>query len=112
MITIIRYPGDMYYGVVGFTDIPLRSYSGFIDEDRELALFYRERCKIHERAIKLKIYLNKVLVKKALDREISNWTDKISYPMYKEYAIYHLHNATIEELTQQTPEFLFKKIYY
>lgn len=109
MITIIRYPGDMYYGVVGYTDIPLRSYSGYIDEDRELAHFYKERCKIHEEFIKLKIYLNKVLVKEALDKEIPNWFNKVHHPVYNQYAIYHLHDTSIKRLSQQTPERLLKK---
>jgi hypothetical protein len=108
MITIIRYPGDIYYAVNGDIDIPLRRYSGYIDEDRELEISYRRELRIHNETLKSKIYLNKVLVKEALDKEIKNWTDKINHPVYRAYSIYHLHNVTIEELTQQTPEHLLK----
>ena len=102
MITIIWRPGDMYYGIDGKVETPTRRYSGYTDEDRELEKFYRKQLKEYSERVENTTYLNKVLVKEALNIEVSDWIKKLESNHWRE-RIFHLSTVTIQDLTQMTP---------
>lgn len=121
MTTIIRYRNDTYFGLEGEVEYPTTSHSGYIDEERRLRKWQREKFAEFEEKRKEATFLNKVHAKKALDEEISEWGEifdqqlrdieykinningSFSDQLYKrEYTIFHLDKATIAELTLPT----------
>lgn len=120
MITIIRYRNDSYYGVEGELSHPIRRYSGFISEDRELEDAYFSELKEYEQQLEGSILLNKVHVKSALDAELSEWKEKFRRELrswipregrplprleslyMKCYTLFHLKGSSLEDLTRPT----------
>ncbi|KHO55036.1 MAG: hypothetical protein QT10_C0007G0022 [archaeon GW2011_AR19] len=120
MITIIRYRNDIYFGLEGEIEYPSTMHSGYIDEEREIMKHYRKRVEEFEKDKESATYLNKVHVKKALDKEIPKWKEKYeselrdikdklnfmsdpSEQLWKrEYTFYHLNNTSIEDMTKPT----------
>lgn len=102
MITIIWRPRDTYYGIDGKIITPTRTYSGYIDEDRELEKYYRRQLTEYRKKLNTTTYLNKVLVKEALNREVGDWIKKLEQNRWTE-TVFYLTTVTITDLTQMTP---------